>query len=226
MATRPIFIPSNSSETLVDEVQVTFKWEAGFAIMQKQKSISNLHIQAKKKGYDRILEISTKSNSDLGIKLSAFNLKLQVGEFTSNVENFFQSSKVFENGGPFIDLLNVSAKDAKQDKRLVNSGKLMGFSFFRTNWKVTPKTHFYDWLYISALTQHLKEGSRLLEYDGFSDIEFNPIKSVNCQARSAAIFVSLTHSGLLEKSLSDIDFFVSLYSQPSKGADQQMSLPL
>lgn len=36
----------------------------------------------------------------------------------------------------------------------------------------------------------------------FTDIEFNPKKSLNCQARSAAIFVSLERSGLLQQALS------------------------
>lgn len=37
----------------------------------------------------------------------------------------------------------------------------------------------------------------LLEYDGFTDIEFNPQKSLNCQAKAAALYVSLCRNGLL-----------------------------
>jgi len=34
-------------------------------------------------------------------------------------------------------------------------------------------------------------------YDTFTDIEFNPKRSFNCQARSCALFVALARKGLL-----------------------------
>ena len=46
--------------------------------------------------------------------------------------------------------------------------------------------------------------SLIINYDFFTDIEFNHEKSLNCQARSAAIFVSLYQKGLLEECLADI----------------------
>ena len=39
---------------------------------------------------------------------------------------------------------------------------------------------------------------RVLEYAGFTDIEFNPKKSLNCQARSCALYVALTQSGTVD----------------------------
>ena len=51
---------------------------------------------------------------NLGVKLSAFNLKLN----GYTLENIFQSSKVFSNGGPYRDLMNVAPKEAKRDGRL------------------------------------------------------------------------------------------------------------
>ena len=44
-------------------------------------------------------------------------------------------------------------------------------------------------------------------YDAFTDVEFNPEKSINCQARSAAIFVSLRKTGALEDALRDPETF-------------------
>jgi hypothetical protein len=38
-------------------------------------------------------------------------------------------------------------------------------------------------------------------YAGFTDIEFNPQRSINCQARSAALFLSLMKRGDLESAL-------------------------
>lgn len=80
---------------------------------QKQKSILSLHKNfLEKYPQRRILEISTKSNNELGVKLSAFNLMIHTNERAFSVESAFQSSKVFENGGPYTDLLNKSSKEA------------------------------------------------------------------------------------------------------------------
>jgi hypothetical protein len=51
---------------------------------------------------------------------------------------------------------------------------------------------------------------RLLEYKGFTDIEYFPKKSLNCQARSCAIFVALMQKGLLENAVADKEKFISV----------------
>ena len=71
------------------------------------------------------MEISTKSMEAIGIKLSAFNLKIN----SYTLENIFQSAKVFEDGGPYLDLLDVSPKEAKRDERLHKSGSLKAFRY-------------------------------------------------------------------------------------------------
>jgi hypothetical protein len=43
---------------------------------------------------------------------------------------------------------------------------------------------------------------KLTAYEAFTDIEFNPEKSINCQARSAALYVSLHRAGLIKSALS------------------------
>ena len=52
-----------------------------------------------------------------------------------------------------------------------------------------------------------------VQYDIFTDIEFNPKKSINCQARSVAIFVSLYKANLLNKYIDDIELFKTLYKK-------------
>jgi hypothetical protein len=42
----------------------------------------------------------------------------------------------------------------------------------------------------------------------FTDVEFNPHRSINCQARSAALFLSLMKRGDLEGALQSPDAFV------------------
>lgn len=46
-----------------------------------------------------------------------------------SVETAFQGSKVFEKGGPYVDLLNGTSRDAKKDMRLKESGNLIEFLF-------------------------------------------------------------------------------------------------
>ena len=52
-----------------------------------------------------VLEISTKSGSDIGVAHSAFNLKVRLADGVFPLECCYQSSKVFEKGGPFLDIL-------------------------------------------------------------------------------------------------------------------------
>lgn len=55
-------------------------------------------------------------------------MKAENGEGFS-VESAFQAGKIFEKGGPYIDLLGVSSKIAKRDERLKNSGRIIAFEF-------------------------------------------------------------------------------------------------
>ncbi len=51
----------------------------------------------------------------------------------------------------------------------------------------------------------------LAAFQGFSDIVFNPNRSINCQARAAALFVSLSKNGLMdEKIFRDKDHYLAL----------------
>jgi hypothetical protein len=45
---------------------------------------------------------------------------------------------------------------------------------------------------------------------GFTDIEFNPEKSLNCQARSFATYVALDKRGLLSEAVQSFDTFKNL----------------
>lgn len=213
MAERPIFIPKLEGPELVETRYVDFTWSPGMALSQKQKSIDSLHAAAcKLSGIHSVLEISSKSREELGVSLSAFNLTfttLRLGR-TFSVECAYQGSKVFECGGPYVDLFGVSSRDAKKDQRLNSSGRLTGFSFFNIEWGLEPLTAFYDWLYINALKKQPATASRLLKYSAFSDIEFNPKRSVNCQAYSVALYVSLFHRELLEEAASSKECFLQI----------------
>lgn len=196
MAIRPVFVPGLDSNPLVISLEIEFQWFPGLSLSQKRKSIQSLHAAATQQNIANVLEISSKSPNDLGVKLSAFNLQFHLNDGRHiSIENVFQSSKIFENGGPYLDLLEVSARDAKTDPRLRSSGNLRGFSLEGADWPLLPATAFYDWLYLSALKNAPNLSSQLIEFDGFSDIEFNPKRSLNCQAASAALFVALVKRG-------------------------------
>lgn len=214
MAKRPIFVPLINGKHLVLERYVDFEWHRGFAKSQKQKSIRDLHkMAAEMYGVTNPLEVSSKSEVPLGVELSSFNLKFTTKKKrrTISVEAAFQGSKVFEMGGPFVDIFEMKPIDAKRDERLRSSGRLTKFSFFGVDWPLEPKTAFYDWLYINALLQNKNLAREVTDIDGFTDIEFNPDKSINCQARAVALYCALYHADQLEEVMVSPERFRSMY---------------
>lgn len=206
MAKRPIYIPQKSGKLLVCTEYVEFQWFPGMAVVQKQKSVRALHEAAISSGICvNPLEISSKSLIDLGVKLSAFNLSATTQKLkkTFTVESAYQSSKVFEHGGPYKDLLYSTSMEAKKDRRIKESGNLKCFEFFGERWALEPKTAFYDWIYINALHKNEQAIEQLKQYDAFTDIEFNPEKSINCQAYSVALYKALEWRNLIREALSD-----------------------
>ncbi|MDE6915254.1 MAG: hypothetical protein K2P39_00435 [Lachnospiraceae bacterium] len=183
MAERPAFFIRQGK---VVSKRYPFEWFSGFAVSQKQKSIESLHNAITKADINaRPLEISTKSREPVGAKLSAFNLRLD----DCALENIFQSAKVFEKGGPYLDLLDVPPREAKRDERLHQSGNLRAFRYQNEDFPLIPQTVFYDFIYLAAVKSSLtaEEIHAIAEFNYFTDIEFNPAKSINTQARSAAL---------------------------------------
>jgi hypothetical protein len=211
MAERPIFIPTTEGPALVRTKHIEFQWFPGMAASQKQKSIDSLHASALKlPGISKVLEVSSKSREKLGVALSAFNLTFTTTKHnrTFSVECAFQGSKVFEHGGPYFDIFGMTSREAKKDERLRSSGRLTGFRFFGADWEIEPQTAFYDWLYINALKKQPNVTEQLLEYSAFTDIEFNPKRSINCQAYSVALYIALCTRGLLEDAISSQEAFL------------------
>ncbi|MDI3473076.1 MAG: hypothetical protein PWQ48_1357 [Thermotogaceae bacterium] len=231
MARRNVFLSGNGKR-YVKIVSVDFKWIKGLSIKQKRENIKSLHESFKATHPNvRILEISTKSEEPLGKNLSSMNLKINLSVLLKNfeevkekysldrnifhVENVFQSCKVFENGGPYYDLLIKKPTTIKKDQRLRESGKLVEFNLFGDSWPLKPETAFYDWLYINAVLQYKELFERVVEYDAFTDIEFNPKRSKNCQARAAAMLVSLYRQSeiSLKDDFIDKERFLRFYTQ-------------
>ena len=229
MADRPVFLARTDSSIGVSTKSISFEWFPGFSVSQKQKSIQSLHVAASANGIDKILEISSKSPLPIGEELSAFNLKIETKKYKKvfSVECAFQASKVFDNGGPYVDLLAKTSREAKKDPRIKNSGRLKKFVFFNEEFELVPRTMFYDWLYINALSKNKKLSAEVLQYEAFTDIEFNPSKSINCQAFSAALYVSLVNSNKLSNALKSSNDFKAVvldsYRSDESGLFQKIS---
>lgn len=201
MAKRPVFIANLEGKCYFKEIEVEFSWNGNADLSDFYKSIESLHenFMFKTKNKYMVLEASTKSKEELGKRLSAFNLHfITKNNQKFTVESLFQGSKVFENGGPYQDLYYKSSLAAKKDERLKNSGAIIGFKYFNRRFENYPTTFFYDWLYINTFCLNQNLLKEILYYDAFSDIEFNPKYSVNCQAKSLALLKSIVMRGELE----------------------------
>ena len=225
MACRPVYEAINV-KPFFRVVDTEFVFYSGFALSRIQKSIISLHeayCKAKDCEPKEILEISTKSPSLLGTSMSAFNLDYSMYNGQSRkVEVVYQSSKCFENGQQYIDLLEKTCADAKHDERLRNSGKITGFRLGGVEYPTEPVNAFYDWLYISALLQNGFD-NKLTGYKAFTDIAFNPHKSINNQARSTAIFVGLCNAGIINDIMKDYEYFLSSVYETAE-TTQQISI--
>ena len=168
MAIRPLFISTGDMEEPFVKEDISFEWVKGMSYSQKCKRRDSLASEISKL-YDikRWLEISTKSDKEIGIKLSALNLVLNTSTGCDSVENIYQNSKVFEDG------------------------KITSFKYNDCVFENYPTGMFYDYIYMYAILQNRDLINQFIQYDIFSDIEFNPKKSINTQARAAAIFKTL-----------------------------------
>lgn len=212
MASRPVFLPV-LEKPYVKKIDIEFTYYPGFSMTQKQKNILAIHEKFKDLYNGKLLEISSKSMTPDGVKLSAFKLLMTVPNSDDQqlVENVYQSGKVFEHGGPYVDLLYQTPLVAKRDERLRNSGRLIGYMLGTQIFPSEPQSLFYDYLYIKALMENKELADVLQYYDGFTDIEFNPNKSINCQARAAARYVGLVKSKMLDQVIISPEKFRELF---------------
>ncbi len=189
-ASRPIFIPVPGTSQLVSEVSLQFEWSMGMARTQKQKSVQSFHAVANKNGYSNPLEISTYSLQSIGVQLSAYNLLFKSSKSCGTVEELYQKSKV-------LNKTNESVLTDGDEK--LKGRQPLHFIFEDYKWPLKPLSGFYDWLYINALHQNKDLANRVLEFNAFTDIAYNPKKSLSTQARSVALYVALMQLGKIEQ---------------------------
>lgn len=247
-----------------DEKVVEFEWHLGMSWQQKQKSSLSMLAQLKSEGYKPI-EISRRSEDlDFGVQLSAFNLKLNNynvenifqaykvcndgGPYldllkvepqkargdcriqTSESKKPCQFNHVEYKNKSFYNSENICEYCRTRSER-----HLVSFSSGKVHWGIEPKSLFYDAVYISALLQNKHLSDCLVEYNAFTDIEFNqkvPYSQnkgpFNCQARSCAIFSTLKKANYSNEQISAIvrspEKMYSLYGKQELNFEQQTLL--
>ena len=218
MAYRPVFYGDAFG---YKKHMIDFEFFTGFSLSQKQKSIQSLHNSIIRNFPSRnILEVSSKSLDEIGRQASAFNLNviLKSGKEFS-VEQIFQGSKKFRRGGSQLHLIDqMTSKELKKYiGKLHQVDELVSFECFGQIFPLKPQTFFYNWLYINSLHKNQFLANQIINYDTFTDIEFNPNKSKNCQAEACSIYVYLYKSNLLDFALSSKENFLQVVYQEKKG---------
>lgn len=212
MTSRPAFFPVYCDVGVEDTRAFEFSWNPGFAFSQKQKNVRALHEAILADVPDvRPLEVSSKSFDALGVKLSAFNLSMPYGAGRCTVESVFQASKVFNEAGPFPELYTKDSREVRDFVKTHAKGSLIAFEAHGVRWPLNPTRAFYDWIYIKTLLRNPNEAEAVLGYNCFTDIEYNPKRSLNCQAYAVALYVSLRNAGVLEAAMRDMESFLKYH---------------
>lgn len=226
-AEHPVFMVRKQADgsLALEERTFHFNFAPGLSPTQKKKNIIALQAVAKKEaGLKNILEISSKSEDEIGRKLGAFSLTLTIKEGEYFLESIFQGSKILKNPvtdkqeGPFPNIFKEAAHNArKQIEGYQEENKLdiYGYYLDKVHYPSGPGSVFYDWLYLRALIQHetwIKEDLHG-HYDAYTDIEYNPKSRIACQARSFAIAQILISRQELHKAANDFKYFKLIYDQ-------------
>lgn len=193
---------------------IEFDYVPGLAPSQKKKNVENLFRAVESKfPQAKLLEISTKSLDPSGEALSPFNLMLRLPSLKKDfpIENIFQASKVFEHGGPYVDLLGRTPLEAKRDERLKTSGEVVHFLLENKKYPTNPSTAFYTWLYFLAIRSQPLLAKRLLAFDAFSDIENAKDPKGGNQAMACCMYVSMAKVGILSQIKTFDDLVEAMY---------------
>lgn len=207
MAQRPVF-EVKTTFPYFQVCEVDFQWSAGFALVQRQKNIAAIHAAyLKEHPKAKILEASSKAPTPLGKSLSPFYLPCVFDGRTVSVECAFQACKVFQDGGPFLQLLDMEPIKAKTTSLTKTAGPLLYYDYAGRHWPLEPKGWLYEWIYMNALHAKPELAAQIQDYTAFTDIAFAPKTSVTCQAKALAIYLGLEKKGLLASALESIESF-------------------
>ena len=215
MATRTICFPI-SGYPYCREQPVTFTWIKG----SKRQNIRAVHDAVHTTDPDvSILEVSSASVQPEGEAVSSLRLLLRLDSVAQDVpiSTVFEAAKVFEHGGPFVDLLTCAPSKVHKDTRLRTNGKLLRYSLEGSEYPIEPHPDsFFEWLYCRALKQFPEKAAQLSRYNAFSDIAAaaDSKKYYGDSSRAAAIYVGLAAAGKLPCIDSYESFIAEVYTEP------------
>ena len=166
----------------------------------------------------KVLEVSGTSKDELGRKIRSEILEKKISslDITVPVSNVYRGSCVFEKGGPYPELYELSPQRAKSDRRLKEKGSLLYYYHEEAEYPKRPRAAFYSWIYINALLENRELAEQVIKYDAFSDINCSPGKKPFGAARGAAIFTALSRMKLLD-SVKEFESFRRLVSMEVQG---------
>lgn len=224
MAERGVFI-CKDTYPFFEEVRVQFDWFPGFALSQQRKSQISLHSNfLAAYPEQKVLEVSSASLYSLGAALSAMHLKKCTKAGVTSVESAFQASRIYGiHGeiGPFPDYLLLPGKECKKLVKEKSQG-LHSYGYLYEGSKFHAPAHFislfYNFLYLNALCEkENKDVAEMLLSQGYTAFTDLATLSLNCQARSAAIFVSLVRNGQIGEVM-DYDSYLHLFRTNRNGS--------
>ena len=198
MAVRKIYL-SIPEYPYTKEISVTFPWSNGSKHQNVQAVLDTFHDV-----YPDVpaLEVSLASSQPEGIHAAAMKLPLHLAGLGLDVPVgiVYEASKVFENGGPYTDLLQCSRQKVSKDARLQQSGKCIGYRLEDMDFPAEPHRYaFFNWLYACALRQNPETAENILKFGAFSDLELGSTKKDrNSPARAAAVYAGLAAAGKLD----------------------------
>lgn len=197
MAVRKVYLPVNGFP-YVREIPVTFPWSNGSRhqiIQAVQEAFHSLHPDIP------ALEVSLASPQPEGVGAAAMKLPLRLAsqEQEIPVGIIYQASRVFENGGPYPELLQCSRQTVQKERRLQQSGKCVRYQLEEREFPLEPHPYaFFNWLYGRALLQNPEKAEGILKFGAFTDLDLGSAKKdKNSPARAAAVYAGLAAAGRL-----------------------------
>lgn len=192
MANRPVFM---SREDKLYQENIEFKWHSGFSVGQKRKSVEELHREFNKQYPGKnVLEVSNASLHPLSGELSVDTLRNEDG----GVSSILLGSQMFVKGGPFPSMYVKSLEEVKKDPQLKKSGKLIAYNYKEGTFRVHDNNKFFHWVIVNVLYTRPDLAEKVIKFDGFTDINYNPNKPSDSLAESLSIFKMLSETGRLD----------------------------
>lgn len=202
----------------IEERNYNFEWFMGCSVAQLRRSIRALHKEIRNSGYGKIIEVSTKSEDEIGRKLSPLNLMVCIDDESLPMESYYQGSKVFDDNGCKIKLSECEHILPWKTKQFIRETvkernlKLVEFDFKGNKFDLSSKGMCFDYIYILGLIQNESLGDYIMNYEVFTDLMFKKETGIGCQARSCALYKYLRTNGLLENFIKNPHEFKYIYN--------------